>query len=88
MEAPGAAGEQSPTLGVDNEFATLPKEHVNNLVPIGQSGRSKIQIENVDVSKDSIASTGELTKKKGVFKEDEASVRAFEEEMTKFVNQI
>jgi len=59
------------------------------LVPIGESGRTKVQVDNVDVSKDSNAgSTGEINKKKSVFQEDEASVLAFEKEMSKFVKDI
>ena len=42
----------------------------------------------MDISKESNASMGETTKKKSVFKEDEASVLAFEKEMSKFVKDI
>jgi hypothetical protein len=82
MQAPEERDEHS------NEFAVLPKERTKDLVPIGSSGRTKVLVENVDKSVDSVASTGENNKVKNVFKEDDTSVIAFEKEMSKFVTEI
>ena len=44
MEAPEDQNPHESKINVSNEFAQLPKEQVKDLVPIGQSGRTRIQV--------------------------------------------